>query len=212
MSPEPRSRGRIEESQKEFKNSSTQAPRNGESPLRIDVVAWLDPDSGRSRREQFRDQASREAVRCYGWADHVSGGMAALYLAEADLWFQYAARRWSLTKPPRVELECIPLLHGLFRRFELKVDGRLQIRRIYVSSAVKALWNPADAVTYDGLDEECDDFFLYASSVSETSESIRGVLSLWVGRNMTGGICGKSRRTQLQLTIGASRDCRSRCS
>ena len=150
------------------------------SDVFLDVI-WLEPGTGKWRKQHFQQPSDREGVRCCGWAARMSGGLAALYAEGAHIWLQFRDRRWPLTGPDRVEATAAPWISRFLWRFEVRVNGQAALRRPYLSPvALLAAWNPAYAVTLDALDEECDDFFVYAARTIQRGNATPELRSLWL--------------------------------
>lgn len=112
-------------------------------------VRVFDPSTGAvgSVVDVTRDKAQ------WGFLWRQRGRWFAIRKDHESLIFQAGPNWWRLTD--NVELQ---VTRGLLRRFELKQDGRTGISLRYVfRGAAQAAIDP----TYDPIDEEFDDFFLY---------------------------------------------------
>lgn len=93
----------------------------------------------------------------WGFLWQQRGRWFAIHRDDQSLIFQTGPRRWRLTG--NVELQ---ITRGLVRRFEIKEHGlaSFSLRYIFLG-ATQAAIDP----TYDGIDEEIDDFFLYVTEM-----------------------------------------------
>ena len=101
------------------------------------------------------DVARAEADWGFLW--HQRGRWFAIRRDDESLVFQAGTRWWRLTE--EVELR---VTRGVCRRFEIREHGQAAFALRYVfRGAVQAAIDP----TYDALDEESDDFFLYVTEM-----------------------------------------------
>ncbi len=135
---------------------------------------WLlDPVSGRARR---RASFRRDAMKLGGFAVARRFTLFAVYAWKGELVFRAGARTWNLLSPDvRVTWRRLP---GTTRnRFAVLERGGEVLTLDY-----RAAWATASAridVTYDGLDERLDDFFLQVAELATDRAWMERMLRAW---------------------------------
>ncbi len=128
----------------------------------------FDTERGRAKVRWF----SHSGSDCHGWAYRYQGDWYAVWSTGANIVFQSGTKSWPMTPAYR----CDNQRSGQTRRFALSEAGSLLFELSYPSNA------PDDDPTYDDVDLEQDDFFVYVSRLWSDEKWKGDVVKTWAPR------------------------------
>lgn len=136
----------------------------------------LDPASGRTKSVGAAVVETVDGAKTSGFVHLRGRRVGAVYSSEGTIFFQWGAARWDLRNPEiKVFWERGP--SRLWNRFRVEAAGVVRVSVRYVSRrALPQNWIDG---TFDSLDEELQDFFLWLAKSANDPEWIAGVRDTW---------------------------------
>jgi hypothetical protein len=145
-------------------------------------IYWLDLESLAYRIEKFEWVEDVEYTPCRGFATIFRKSLtrmefAAIYVDSNNLFFQIGKKRWDIGNP-NIQIRwttCISLIRRCFKIIE---DKQLVFRHKYIA---RYFFHPLRWIdfTYDPLDAEQDDFFMWIGKSYEDEQWVNNIIRLW---------------------------------
>jgi len=126
---------------------------------------------------QMPSAAHAQATPIQGFAVNERGYIKAVYAVMGQLYLQIAERRWRVDQP-NVKI-IFKRLSKKKNRVKIEVTGEIVFSEDYPS----ALSDPVNAAdpTFDAMDEESEDFWLWASRSLADADQRRDAATFWSG-------------------------------
>jgi hypothetical protein len=116
---------------------------------------------------------------CRGFGVLARGGTAGVYSDGTTLRLCYGKQVIDL-QASNVEVACKKIWLGLRRRFFVLIGNQIALRIDYWAPYVRDPRQLVDFLSWDDLDSELADFFLYVCRISHDKMSLHNLIVLWV--------------------------------
>jgi len=150
-------------------------------------VIWFDIENGIYRTESFDWIEDVNELGCIGFATlfrskFLEKDAACVYSISNTLYFQIRKNIWEIDRH-EIKLRC-KNINVIFRKFLISDKNTVEYSRIYLNPF---FLNPHNLInwTYDILDAEQDDFFLWLANDVYNEKWIKYVKEIW-GKGMKG--------------------------
>jgi hypothetical protein len=131
----------------------------------------LNLKTGKLSFNSAKDESQITQMRCKGWGAKIRTILskihyASIYPIDKKLILQIDEKKWDLTDS-NIKVKISKFFFPLFNCFKVYSNGALEFKCTHWSGAWAGFIDP----TYDGIDEESDDFLLYVASNYNDPES-----------------------------------------
>ncbi len=146
-------------------------------------IIWLKPAEGDYRIQKYDSKEDVEQIGCKGYATLFRKSfelkeIAAIYSASENLYLRIGAENWCISHP-NIKIKFRRLNLCLQNCFEIYEGVQIVFQHKYFFKFIANPINWIDIFTYDEIDEEKDDFFLWVSRITSNKYGFDEIAIEW---------------------------------